>query len=175
MEDDDAIRLRPLERTDLMFVHSLDNNANIMRFWFEEPFSSFDELTQIYDLHILDQSERRFIVEDGSGNSVGLVELIDINSIHRNCEFQIIITPEHQGRGYAFSATKAALEYAFKVLNMHKVFIYVDPENDKAIHVYKRCFFGQEGLLKEAFYVNGTYKDALIMSVLKRDFLSNGM
>ena len=32
-----AVSLRPLEREDLRFVHSLDNNASVMRYWFEEP------------------------------------------------------------------------------------------------------------------------------------------
>ncbi|HBG41847.1 MAG TPA: spermidine N1-acetyltransferase [Porphyromonadaceae bacterium] len=172
MSDIQKIKIRPLERGDLLFVHLLDNNANIMRYWFEEPFFSLDELTQIYDLHILDQAERRFIVEDGHGIRVGLVELIDINTIHRNCEFQIIIAPEYEGKGYAQQATKLALEYSFKVLNMHKVFLYADPDNAKAVYIYEKCHFKKEGLLKEAFYVNGKYRDALIMALLRSEFLS---
>ena len=35
-----GIRLRPLERDDLKFVHNLDNDANIMRYWFEEPYEA---------------------------------------------------------------------------------------------------------------------------------------
>ncbi|MFG7480094.1 spermidine acetyltransferase, partial [Enterobacter hormaechei] len=31
------VKLRPLEREDLRFVHQLDNNASVMRYWFEEP------------------------------------------------------------------------------------------------------------------------------------------
>ena len=31
------VKLRPLEREDLHFVHQLDNNATVMRYWFEEP------------------------------------------------------------------------------------------------------------------------------------------
>lgn len=33
-----SVRLRPLERDDLTFVHQLDNNASVMRYWFEEPY-----------------------------------------------------------------------------------------------------------------------------------------
>ena len=72
-----AIRIRPLEREDLKFVHGLDNNANVMRYWFEEPYEAFVELQDLYNKHIHDQSERRFIV-DYEGQSVGLVELVEI-------------------------------------------------------------------------------------------------
>ena len=90
-----SVKLRPLEREDLRFVHQLDNNASVMRYWFEEPYEAFVELTDLYHKHIHDQSERRFIIEYESG-PVGLVELVEINHIHRRAEFQIIIDPQHQ-------------------------------------------------------------------------------
>jgi RimJ/RimL family protein N-acetyltransferase len=34
------VKLRPLEREDLRFVHQLDNNASVMRYWFEEPYEA---------------------------------------------------------------------------------------------------------------------------------------
>ena len=77
-----AIRIRPLEREDLKFVHGLDNNANVMRYWFEEPYEAFVELQDLYNKHIHDQSERRFIV-DYEGQNVGLVELVEIDYIQR--------------------------------------------------------------------------------------------
>lgn len=87
----------PLEREDLRFVHQLDNNASVMRYWFEEPYEAFVELSDLYDKHIHDQSERRFVVEC-EGEKAGLVELVEINHVHRRAEFQIIISPEHQER-----------------------------------------------------------------------------
>ena len=35
-----SVKLRPLEREDLRYVHQLDNNASVMRYWFEEPYES---------------------------------------------------------------------------------------------------------------------------------------
>ena len=37
------LKLRPLEREDLKFVHELNNNAHIMSYWFEEPYEAFVE------------------------------------------------------------------------------------------------------------------------------------
>uniref|UniRef100_A0A1B0C785 N-acetyltransferase domain-containing protein n=1 Tax=Glossina palpalis gambiensis TaxID=67801 RepID=A0A1B0C785_9MUSC len=92
------IQLRPLERDDLIFVHQLDNNASVMRYWFEEPYEAFVELVDLYNKHIHDQTERRFIIEFNKIR-VGLVELVEINYIHRRSEFQIIIDPKFQGKG----------------------------------------------------------------------------
>lgn len=163
------LKLRPLEREDLKFVHRLNNDAKIMSYWFEEPYEAFVELQELYDKHIHDQSERRFILEL-DGQMVGLVELMEIDYIHRRAEFQIIIDPKFQGHGYAVSATKLAKKYAFHVLNLHKLYLVVDKVNEKAIHVYEKVGFIREGELIDEFFVDGTYHDAIRMCIFQHQY-----
>ncbi|CRL60228.1 spermidine N1-acetyltransferase [Proteus mirabilis] len=163
------IKLRPLEREDLSFVHQLDNNASVMRYWFEEPYEAFIELSDLYEKHIHDQSERRFIAES-EGTKVGLVELVEIDYVHRRAEFQIIIAPAHQGHGYAARAAKLAMDYAFSVLNLYKLYLIVDKENAKAIHIYEKLGFKKEGDLIDEFFVNGAYRSAIRMCTFQAPY-----
>ena len=172
MTDAYSIKLRPLEREDLRFVHQLDNNASVMRYWFEEPYEAFVELSDLYDKHIHDQSERRFVIEC-DGEKAGLVELVEINHVHRRAEFQIIIAPAYQGLGYAKTATLKAMKYAFNVLNLHKLYLIVDSDNAKARHVYQSLGFAPEGELKEEFFIDGKYRTAIRMCLFQRDFQAN--
>ncbi|MCI1696293.1 spermidine N1-acetyltransferase [Aneurinibacillus aneurinilyticus] len=164
------LRLRPLEREDLKFVHELNNDANIMSYWFEEPYEAFVELQDLYDKHIHDQGERRFIVEKND-EMLGLVELVEIDYIHRRAEFQIIIDPKYQGHGYAVIATRLAMDYAFSVLNMHKLYLVVDKKNEKAIHIYKKVGFSVEGELKDEFFIDGSYHNAIRMCIFQQQYL----
>ncbi|MGH8777637.1 spermidine N1-acetyltransferase [Paraburkholderia sp.] len=166
------LTLRPLERDDLRFVHGLNNDAKIMRYWFEEPYETFSELSQLYDQHVHDQRERRFVAIDVTGQTVGLVELIELDYIHRRGEFQIIIAPRAQGHGYASIATKLAVDYAFSVLNMRKIYLIVDKSNAAAIHVYEKWGFVHEAELIEEFFGNGAYHNALRMCMFQRDFFA---
>ena len=170
MTNEVNVRLRPLEREDLRFVHELDNNESVMHYWFEEPYEAFFELCDLYEKHIHDQSERRFVAEDND-TRVGLVELVDINHIHRRAEFQIIIAPDFQGRGYAREATRQAVEYAFAILNLHKVYLVVDVDNAPAIHVYTQIGFKEEGLLQAEYFAAGHYCDVIRMAIFQQDFL----
>lgn len=167
-----TISLRALEKTDLRFVHDLNNNRSVMAYWFEEPYEAFVELEDLYNKHIHDQSERRFIAQDDQGNSVGLVELVEINYIHRHAEFQIIIHPQHQGKGYARILIEQAVNYAFNILNLHKLYLVVAVENKKAIHLYKDYGFQVEGQLVQEFFINGKFMDALRMYMLQKDYLA---
>lgn len=165
-----SLRLRPLEREDLRFVHELDNNETVMHYWFEEPYEAFVELCDLYDKHIHDQSERRFVLECGH-EPVGLVELVEINHIHRRAEFQIIIAPAHQGKGYATTATALAMDYAFTVLNLYKLILIVDCENSRAVHVYKKLGFKEEGIMRNEFFVDGEYRDVIRMAIFQPEYL----
>ena len=169
---DGPVKLRPLEREDLMFVHQLNNNDSIMRYWFEEAYESFAELAQLYERNIHNQTERRFIIANSDGNPAGLVELVEINHLHRRCEFQIAIHPTFQGQGYAPRATRIAMDYAFSVLNIHKLYLHVDKDNARAVRIYEHCGFKPEGILKDEFFVNGKYRDAVRMCLFQPAYLA---
>ena len=169
---DGPVKLRPLEREDLMFVHQLNNNDSIMRYWFEEAYESFAELAQLYERNIHNQTERRFIIANADGEPAGLVELVEINHLHRRCEFQIAIHPMFQGQGYAPRATRIAMDYAFSVLNIHKLYLHVDKDNARAVRIYERCGFVPEGIHKDEFFVNGKYRDAVRMCLFQPEYLA---
>lgn len=92
--------IRALEKTDLPSIHVINNEREMMAYWFEEPYESLDELEKLYDKHLFDSSERRFVIEL-NGEFVGVVELMEIDYIHRNCEIQIIVIKRFRGQGLA--------------------------------------------------------------------------
>ena len=47
---------------DLRFVHELDNNETVMHHCFEESYEAFEQLSELYQKYIHDQSERCFVV-----------------------------------------------------------------------------------------------------------------
>ena len=171
MDKKTTIKLRPLEKEDLRFVHILNNTATIMRYWFEEPYEAYVELVELYEKHIHDQRERRFIAEY-EDEKVGLVELVEIDHIHRRAEFQIIIDPNYQGRGHAAAAAQLAVDYAFCALNLYKLYLVVDKENQKAIHIYQKVGFEWEAELKEEVFVNGEYRDVVRMCIFQTKYFA---
>jgi len=165
--------LRTLERADLPFVHALFNDPAVMRYWFVEPTHSLAAMEDRYGARLHDESERRFVIDD-AGRRCGIVELVGIDLRHRHAEFQIIVAPEYQGHGYAGIATRAALGYAFRILNLHKVFLLVDELNEAAVHIYGKQGFRTEGVLREEYFADGAYRDVIRMAVYQRDFLAAG-
>jgi diamine N-acetyltransferase len=167
------LSLRALERSDLRFIHDQVNNRSVMTYWFEDPYESFDELEELYNRHIHDNTERRFVVETSEKELIGLVELIEIDYIHRRAELQIIIAPHHQGKGFARPSIHKALDYSFTILNLHKIYLNVAVENKKALHLYLQCGFLEEGHLVDEFFIEGRYRDVKRMYLLQHNYLTS--
>ena len=168
-----TVTIRVQENTDLDFIHSLFNDPDVMKYWFAEPYLSRARLEELFAKNKNDEESRRFIIQDDEKpegeQAVGIVELVYISAVHRTCEFQIIVAPGNQGRGYAHAGTRLVLDYAFDVLNLRKVWLLVDTDNAAAIHVYGKAGFQVEGVQREEFYASGTYRDATRMAVFAHD------
>ena len=79
--------------------------------------------------------------------------------------------PEHQGKGIATSATRLAMDYGFSVLNLYKLCLLVDKENQKAAHIYTKLGFKVEAELIHEFFSNGEYRNVLRMCIFQHEYL----
>lgn len=78
--------------------------------------------------------------------------------------------PVNRGRGYGSDATRILLRYAFLELNLHRVGLEVFGYNDRALAMYKKVGFTQEGTVREYIYRDGHYYDMYLMGVLRREW-----
>jgi len=165
------IQLRPLEKDDLTFLHQLNNDPDIMTFWFEEPYRSLTHLQHEYDENLKEQLSRQFVIMHDE-EMVGFVGLFDFDHLHRKAEFGIMIDTKYQGKGYAKAATKLAMSYAFCRMNVRKLFLIVDLYNEKAIHIYEKMGFKREAELEKEYFVNGEYHDVLTMRIFQDEYFA---
>ena len=60
---------------------------------------------------------------------------------------------------------------ALKFLDLHRIELEVYDFNPRAIHVYKKAGFIQEGIRRDVLLWDGKYQSAIVMSMLKSDYL----
>lgn len=64
-------------------------------------------------------------------------------------------------------ALQALFNYAFGVLDKHRIEADVDPRNTASIRTLERLGFQREGYLRERWHVNGEIQDALFYGLLR--------
>ena len=164
------LTLKVLEKTDLDFLHRLYNDPDVMYFWFREPFLSKATVEENFEKSRENKNHKSFVLKDDD-DLVGIIQLFDVDFVHRKAEFAIMIDPLMQGKGYALPATNLAIDYSFTTLNLNKLYLIADVDNEKAIHIYEKAGFTQEAILKQEYFVNGEYHDITYMSCFQEDYL----
>jgi RimJ/RimL family protein N-acetyltransferase len=65
------------------------------------------------------------------------------------------------------------LDYAFYELNLHRISLKVYSMNEKAIHLYKKLGFKEEGVSREVLFREGKWHDLIHMGVLSGEYSNN--
>lgn len=166
--------LRDLSRSDLALINQWRNDREIQR-WLVSPFRFVgEEVDQKWFDTYLDRRAnniRLAICESETGNAIGAVYLLNIDWVARSGEFGILIGEKtSQSRGAGEFATRSMLNHAFADMNLHRADLNVLPGNERAIRLYKKVGFVEEGRLKQAIFKDGEYIDLIHMSILSREY-----
>lgn len=73
-------------------------------------------------------------------------------------------------KGFGTDAMKILLEFGFNYINLHRIELGVYPNNKRAIHVYEKLGFKEVGRKRENRFMNGKYRDEIIMDILQREW-----
>ncbi|HMK36839.1 MAG TPA: GNAT family protein [Desulfomonilaceae bacterium] len=161
-----SITLRPFEADDLEKSRSWVNNPDIARLVDRVLPVSKTEQEEWYEV-IRSRTDCVFfaITEPIADTHIGNVWLWDIHWRHRKCELRILIGDDCcLGKGFGTEAIQMAVLYAFEQLNLHRVYAYVLSNNPRALRAFEKAGFAREGLLKDAYFVEGDYLDGHVLA-----------
>lgn len=168
----ERLYLRPLERSD----------AATLQPWFNDPVVTenlqirrpvnrdFEEAF----LAGLNGDEHRVILGIALRSSdalVGSTGLEDIDTINRKANFGIAIGERAEwGKGYGREATRMMVDYGFRHLNLHRIYLHVYETNPRAVRAYESIGFRREGVMRQARWQATRYVDEIIMAVLRDEW-----
>lgn len=168
------VYLRPLERADLneRYLGWL-NDPEVTKYLETGTFPmTMQDLEKFYaDVTGSKQQVIFAIVDAKSDEHIGNVKLGPINWTHRSATFGILIGDKGSwGRGIGLEATRLAVEYGFKRLNLRRIDLGVYADHDSALRCYERAGFKVEGRMREALFREGEYKDRVWMGLLRSEY-----
>lgn len=156
------IRLRPARPEDIPSIVTMERVPEYRTFvgnWTEDEHRA----------RLASADCRYFVAATGSGDLAGFAILRGLASPHRSVRLQRIVVAD-AGRGVGKFMLRGILDYAFRELKAHRVWLDVFETNARAQQVYESLGFHREGILREAIFRDGEYHTQLLMSILDREY-----
>ena len=146
------IVLRAPEPGDVDFLYHLENDEKL---WHVSqtlrPFSRF-EMEQYVLMAEKDPYEAyqvRFMIDLASGETIGTIDLFDIDPHNKRAGVGIVIVGEFRKMGYAATALDLLKSYCFNHLNLHQLFCNIENTNTNSVELFINSGFNIVGLKKD--------------------------
>jgi RimJ/RimL family protein N-acetyltransferase len=105
---------------------------------------------------------------EADGKFIGQCILHNFDHLSATCEVGITIGDrDYWGRGYGREALRMLMAYAFRQLNIRKIWLRTTGNNERAIRSYKACGFVEEGRQPAQVWCGDGYEDVVIMGAFR--------
>lgn len=172
----ERIYLRKMTGEDVDVYHMWRNDVEVMRTTNPSmDVYTWEDTNGFVNQVILHASSSKsyMIVDSQTNRPIGITSLIQIDLKNRNAECIIDIgEKEYWGKGYGREALKLLLDYAFLEMNLHRVSLRVFSFNEKAIRLYERLGFKQEGISRQFLFREGKWHDIVHMGILQQEYIT---
>ena len=173
----DRVTLRAMRRDDLPLLWAFNNDLDVELAGGGDPPmpQSFERLQADFDRETATGGrDNAWFAIEVDGVFIGQCGLVHFNETARACELGIGIGDKtYWGSGYGREAVRLLLDYAFRLRNQRRVWLWVHAGNERAVHAYRACGFTEEGRLRQHVWSNGGYDDAMYMGILREEWVES--
>ncbi len=159
----------------------MEDAARLVK-WFNDP--KVNMFTMLRKLNLKEEKEyikRRlknkakdtlhFCIDTKDGVHIGVTAIDSMHKRNKSGEFGIVIgNKDYWSKGLGEEASRIIIDYGFKKLKLHRLYLHVYEYNPRATKLYKKLGFKREGVLKEANFWNGKFWNTYHMALLDREW-----
>lgn len=169
----DSVFLRALEPTDLLFLKQVENNPE---FWIIsqtiQPFSDYTLSQYIEQAHqdIYEIKQQRWVICDAENKDrIGFIDLFDFDPRNSRVGLGIVIAESFKrGKGYGSEALSLIINYVFKHLNLHQIYVNILIENEPSIQLFSKFGFELVGVKKAWIREGNQFKDEALYQLINK-------
>ena len=168
-QDLPVVRLRALEPEDLSVLYETENDTAI---WdaggTNVPYSRHVLLDYITNARadIYADCQVRLMAENGHGETVGMVDLVNFDPRHRRAELGVVTRQAFRRQGYGEAMVRQIVDYARHVIYLHQVYAIVSHDNIQCLSVLKNVGFKAVACLDDWLFDGTSYKAAVQLQLI---------
>jgi RimJ/RimL family protein N-acetyltransferase len=171
----ETINLRAVERHDVPLIHRWFNDPVVMNGWgWSMPARSIQHVASQVEEWLARETAfgrpEALIAESLAGDPIGLVIVRVDRPEARSVELSLLVDADRWGEGFGSDVMETTLEACIAGWGIHRIGVRVEADNERALALYRRLGFTEEGRSRQAAFRDGRYGDVLLFSLLAEEW-----
>lgn len=165
--------MRAIEREDQRVFWVFNNDLEVELLSSDRPPAPFPLAAgeASFDRRVQEGRPDHWFAIEADHSVIGACGLMGFDETARTSALGIRIGERaYWGKGFGRDAVATLIDYGFRHLNLHRVWLTVLHTNERAIRSYQACGFRAEALLRRHLWMDGELRDKLVMGILRSEW-----
>ena len=166
--------LRTLSLSDGSAIFKIFSDPIVTRYWGHSTLVSLEQAAEfIHQTHEGFRSRQLLewgVTDQDQDEVIGTCAFSGWSSEHRRAEIGYALRRDRWGEGIMAEVLPELIRFGFEEMKLNRIEGDADPRNARSIRSLERLGFVREGYLRERYLVNGELQDAIVFSLLRRDW-----
>lgn len=174
MIEDDVVKLRALEPSDVDILYRWENDMEIWQLSNTiTPFSRniLQQYIENAHLDIYQVKQLRLMIDakiKDKTMTAGCIDLFDFDPYHQRAGIGILIhDKQHREQGYASHALNLLIRYSFATLDLHQLYCNITTENTVSLKLFKNAGFTIIGKKKDWTKTPSGWSNEYLLQLIK--------
>jgi ribosomal-protein-alanine N-acetyltransferase len=167
--------LRDLRRSDAAALLAMLSTREVTRF-ISPPPTTLDGFERFIDWTAREQAAGRYIcfaiVADDRDSVVGIIQIRQLEPGFGVAEWGFALGSEYWGSGLFQSAARAAIDFAFGQVGIHRLEARAAVANGRGNGALRKLGATPEGVLRRSFLKDGEYVDQILWGIASAEWRS---
>jgi len=171
----DRLFLQPIQMEDAESIFQYRSNAQVNQYqgWIPKTIYDVHDFISNKVSNEINLQETWFqfvIIKKDNNELIGDIGVHFLGSDDFQVELGCTLNQTYHGKGYAFEAVTAIINYLFDVLGKRRIIASIDSRNQSSIRLIERLGFRKKAHIKENPVQNNGCADDFIYAILKDEW-----
>jgi len=166
----ERLTLRKMEGKDIQRIYDFYSDPESLKYIARNLFTEMEQAVEKVKLF-------NKLYEDKNGiwwgfthkrkeKLIGFGGFFEIDKEAKKAEIGYGFLPGNWGKGLGTEAVQKLTEFGMKELQLHKIYAFVDPNNEASIKLLKKFGYKREGLFKDHDFAQNKYFDTAVYTLI---------
>lgn len=157
-------------------IFRIFSDDKAMEFYDLDTFASIDEARDLISRMSAGYRAQRYIrwgisKKFGGPIIIGTCGFHNFDRRSSRVELGFELVKDYWRQGIMTESLSAIIPFGFEEMNFHRIETFIDPGNVASKRLLVKLGFQEEGFLRERDFLRGSFKNSLIYSLLRGDYI----